>query len=34
MITILKPIFYKSIPTKEENHSTENIAQGIKFTME
>ena len=34
MITTLKPIFYKSIPTKEEHHSAENIAQGIKLTIE
>jgi len=34
MITTPKPIFYKSIPTKEERHSAENIAQGIKLTME
>ncbi|CAG8681883.1 14963_t:CDS:2 [Funneliformis caledonium] len=34
MITILKPIFYKSIPTKEERYSAENIAQGIKLTIE
>src|SRR6266542_2290548 len=34
MITTLKPIFYKSIPTKEERHSAENIAQGIKLTIE
>jgi len=34
MITTLKPIFYKSIPTKEEYHSAENIAQDIKLTIE
>jgi len=34
MITTLKPIFYKSILTKEECHSAENIIQGIKLTME
>ncbi|CAG8703238.1 47_t:CDS:1, partial [Funneliformis caledonium] len=34
MITTPKPIFYKSISTNEECHSTENIEQGIKLTME
>ena len=34
MITTPKPIFYKSVPTKEERHTAQNIAAGIKQTIE
>lgn len=34
MITTPKPIFYKSTPTNEERHTGENIAEGIKQTIE
>jgi len=34
MIIIPKPIFYKSVSTNEERHTSENIAEGIKQTIE
>jgi Protein of unknown function (DUF 659) len=34
MITTPKPIFYKSVSTNEERHTSENIAEGIKQTIE
>lgn len=34
MVTTPKPIFYKSVPTKEERHTAQNIAAGIKQTIE
>ena len=33
MVTTPKPIFYKSVPTKEERHTAQNIAAGIKQTI-
>ena len=33
MITTPNPIFYKSVCTKEEHHTAENIAKGIENVM-
>ena len=34
MITTPKPIFYKSVSTNEKRHTSKNIAEGIKQTIE
>ena len=34
MVTTPKPIFYKSVLTKKERHTAQNIAAGIKQTIE